>query len=182
MDKRLLFRLCEACKLKWLEERDWNVEWLFGKVWHISRQNYWLGIRCLWAECIAFFHDLIQQYYYLRKRLQSVSARMFFFPTTSSPEANSDSKTEVISQAEETYGSVKQSNSRFRAWCWFYFLLNCCFLVSIRGQSNGQDWFPFAQYLCREGEKKCICFRKCDTFQNHKFILVPLMFWCFMCK
>ncbi len=78
MDKRLLFRLCNASKLKWLEERDWNVEWLFGKVWHISRQDYWLGTRGLWAECIAFLHDLIQQYYYLRKRLQLVSARMFF--------------------------------------------------------------------------------------------------------
>ncbi len=139
MDKRLLFRLCKASKLKWLEERDWNVEWCLEKC-GTFQQNYWLGIRCLWAECIAFsitsFNNIITS----GRDCSRFQLGCFFFPQQVHL-ANSDSKTEVISQAEETYGSVKQSNSRFRAWCWFYFLLNCCFLVSIRGQSNGQDRF-----------------------------------------
>lgn len=177
MNKRLPFRFCKASELRVTGE-TWLKYWVV--VWK-SVAHLQVGLLTWDQVSLGWMYSIFPWPHSTILLPPEFSARMFFSHQVHLGRS-SGSETEVIPWAEGTNGSVKQSNSRFWDWCWFYFVLNCCFLVSIRGQSNGQDHFPFAQYMCRQGRRKCICIWKCDTFPNHKFILVPLMFWCFTCK
>lgn len=165
MDKRLRFGLRKASELRvaggtWL--KCWVVVW--KSVAHLQVGPLtWDQVSLGWMYSVfPWPHSTIwlPPEFHKRARVQLGCFSHW----------SSGGETEVISRAEGTNGSVKQSNSRFRAWCWFDFVLKCCFLDSIRGQRNGRDRFPFAQYMCHEGRRKCVCIWKCDTFPNHTFI------------